>query len=444
MVKKRLISIITALMLLLTLIPVAAFAQETVTLNAISNIVPGGSVEISGATTLGEVTIKVIRPNNTILYIDVVTASNGAYTNTFKMPADAATGTYNVVVGQGNVATGTFTVQYRRSGGGGGTTHPAVTSTTGSATVNPAGGGNISLGSDVSVNIPAGALNGTTGVDVVIQKLINPPASPSGFMVLGQVFEFKVGGAGSYTFNKPVKLTFTFDPTKVPAGTTPTVYYYDLTASQWVSIGGTVSGNTITVTVDHFTLYAVMAKEKEKVPAAITFPDIANHWAKQNIEKLVALGIIKGYSNGTFKPDNSITRAEFATVLARSMGWQENTEAAKFTDSIPAWAKGFIGVMVGKGVVKGYEDNTFRPDKTINRAEMAVMIVRAMSVKPSTTAPSFADSADIPAWARGYISAAADQGIIKGYSGNILAPGDNSTRAETAVMLVRMMNKLGI
>jgi len=112
MVKKRLLSIITILILLLTFIPVAAFAQETVTLNAISSTAPGDSVSISGTTTLGEVTIKVIRPNNTILYVDVASANNGTYTNTFKMPADAVTGEYTVVVGQGNVvATRTFTVQ---------------------------------------------------------------------------------------------------------------------------------------------------------------------------------------------------------------------------------------------------------------------------------------------------------------------------------------------
>jgi hypothetical protein len=112
MVKKRLLSIITILVLLITFIPVAAFAQETVTLNAISNKIPGDSVTISGTTTLGEVTIKVIRPDNTILYVDVAAASNGAYTKTFKLPGGAVTGTYTVVVGQGNVvATGTFTVQ---------------------------------------------------------------------------------------------------------------------------------------------------------------------------------------------------------------------------------------------------------------------------------------------------------------------------------------------
>lgn len=102
-----------------------------------------------------------------------------------------------------------------------------VTSTTGEAVVNPAVGGNVGLGSEVSVNIPADALSGTAGVNVAIQKVSDPPAAPAGFKLLGLVFEFTVGDSTGYKFNQPVTLAFSFDPTALPQGVSPSVYYYE-------------------------------------------------------------------------------------------------------------------------------------------------------------------------------------------------------------------------
>jgi len=127
-----------------------------------------------------------------------------------------------------------------------------VTSTTGSATVDPAYGGAVSLGSAAGVNIPANALKGSTPVTVAVTGVSSPPAPPSGFEVLGNVYDFTVDG-GSYTFNGNVTLTFTF----TPSGQTQAVYYYDGTS--WQNLGGNVSGDTITVTVDHFTEFAVIS-----------------------------------------------------------------------------------------------------------------------------------------------------------------------------------------
>jgi hypothetical protein len=130
---------------------------------------------------------------------------------------------------------------------------------TGSATIDPGAGGTISLPSgQASVSIPAGALQGTTGLTVTITQV--SATAPPGFKFLGTVYQFTVGGLDSYTFNIPVTLTFSFNPSRVPSGVTPAIYYYDDTTGQWVNIGGTVNwtNDTITVTVDHFTNYAVM------------------------------------------------------------------------------------------------------------------------------------------------------------------------------------------
>jgi hypothetical protein len=150
-----------------------------------------------------------------------------------------------------------------------------VTSTSGEAVVNPSVGGNVGLGSEVSVNIPADALSGTAGVNVAIQKVSDPPAAPAGFKLLGSVFKFTVGDSTDYKFNQPVTLTFSFDPTALPQGVSPSVYYYDETSLKWVELGGTISGNTITVSVDHFTRFAMFVREVAPLPVpAQVFSDV--------------------------------------------------------------------------------------------------------------------------------------------------------------------------
>jgi hypothetical protein len=92
----------------------------------------------------------------------------------------------------------------------------------------------------------------------------------------------------------------------------PCINYYDEQLRRWVNLDGEVSGHTVTVQVDHFTKFALIGKIK------LSLTDIAGHWAESNIKKLVSLGAISGYPDGTFRPNNNITRAEFVTVLVKA------------------------------------------------------------------------------------------------------------------------------
>ncbi len=149
-------------------------------------------------------------------------------------------------------------------GGGGGSSPPAIISASGSAFINAGAGGMVGLGAEATVKIPAYALKGNGEVKIELSRIDTPPAIPSGFMVLGATYEFKVGDNDSYQFDKAVTLTFTFDPDKVPPGQTPAVNYYDQNQGKWVNLGGTISGNTISIDVSHFTKFAVMIKEAAK------------------------------------------------------------------------------------------------------------------------------------------------------------------------------------
>ncbi|MGQ9533507.1 MAG: S-layer homology domain-containing protein, partial [Desulfotomaculales bacterium] len=184
--------------------------------------------------------------------------------------------------------------------------------------------------------------------------------------------------------------------------------------------------------------------EQPKPP--VQFKDLSGHWAEDVVLKLAARGVISGYPDGTFKPDNNVTRAEFAKMLAAALDLAPDAGAAAgFADTaaIPAWAKGYVGAAVRAGLIRGYEDNTFRADRQITRAELAVMVARALKATEKAQL-GFKDATDIPSWAADGIAQAVAKGIIKGYEDNTFRPANPATRAETAAMTLRLLNALGV
>ncbi|MFS0840363.1 FG-GAP-like repeat-containing protein [Paenibacillus sp. 1P03SA] len=140
------------------------------------------------------------------------------------------------------------------------------------------------------------------------------------------------------------------------------------------------------------------------------------------------------------------TPAATAARIARESA--TNTEPLSFADegAISAWAAGAVAEVSAKGIVSGYEDGTFRPGASVTRAELAVMLAKAVNGSAAGAGENvaFADEADIPAWARPYVQAAAERGLIDGRGGNRFAPNDQATRAEAAVLLVRLAKQLGV
>ncbi|MGE5702595.1 MAG: S-layer homology domain-containing protein [Clostridia bacterium] len=126
---------------------------------------------------------------------------------------------------------------------------------------------------------------------------------------------------------------------------------------------------------------------------ALPFSDIANNSEKAAILKLNYAGVLKGYTDGTFKPDKEVTRAEFAKIAVLAMGYTE--EQAKLVQGetifkdLPAnhWASGYINLAVSQGIIKGYPDGTFKPNNTVKVAEALTVYVQGLkiNVKPSAT-----------------------------------------------------------
>jgi len=122
---------------------------------------------------------------------------------------------------------------------------------------------------------------------------------------------------------------------------------------------------------------------------------------------------------------------------------EENPQSPSFID-VPklSWAYGAVEAAARAGLVKGSEGK-FRPHDPITRQEMAVMLVRALDkgVDVSNTLPAFADDVKIAPWARGHVAAALNQDLIKGYPDNTFRPQKNAVRAEAVVMACRFINQ---
>lgn len=179
--------------------------------------------------------------------------------------------------------------------------------------------------------------------------------------------------------------------------------------------------------------------------AVVKFTDISGHWAEQQILSAAELGFVSGYTNGMFKPNNNVTRAEFAAMLVRALKLPApaDTELGfKDAAEIAEWAKPYIGSAVEAKVISGYSDATFRPNRQISRAEMVAMIVRASEEALGDAGKtSFADDQDIAAWAKPYVNSAAAAGFIKGKGNNRFEPNAQATRAEAVTVLMNVLNK---
>ncbi|MFC4599835.1 immunoglobulin-like domain-containing protein [Cohnella hongkongensis] len=185
-----------------------------------------------------------------------------------------------------------------------------------------------------------------------------------------------------------------------------------------------------------------------------TFRDLQEHWARDEIEQLANKRIVAGRETGAFAPSDPVTRAEFAALLVRGLGLPQREGTSTFSDVAAAsWYAEAVGTASEAGLVHGYEDGTFRPQERITREQMAVMIARAIAYAGQATGgagdeasfrrDAFADRAEIAEWAKEEVAQLAAAGIIQGLTTTEFAPQSDTSRAQSAVILKRMLLYLG-
>ncbi|OMF31808.1 hypothetical protein BK133_15525 [Paenibacillus sp. FSL H8-0548] len=186
------------------------------------------------------------------------------------------------------------------------------------------------------------------------------------------------------------------------------------------------------------------APEEQQEQPPIVFKDVpAGHWAESAIKQAASLNIIKGHPDNFFKPNSPATRAEFMVMLSNAFKWDNEKAPLAFNDSdqIGTWATDAIAQGIQLGIISGYPDASFRPNQKLTRSEMIVLLARALELTINDIEhTSFADDASIPSWSKGAVEALRELGIINGRENNNFASNETATRAEALVIIMRVLN----
>ncbi|MBR5448189.1 MAG: family 43 glycosylhydrolase [Clostridia bacterium] len=184
----------------------------------------------------------------------------------------------------------------------------------------------------------------------------------------------------------------------------------------------------------------------------LPFTDVPEEaWYYDTVVDAYEAGVMTGTTTTTFAPMKTMTRSEFVTLLYRITGVTETgfgKELSKFDDGVTDdWYSEAMGWGVKRGLIKGMDDNTVRPTKTITRAELAVMMVRYLEYRgitlPETAEPTkFTDDGKIADWCREQIYLCQSWGIFKGDAVGNFNPSNEASRAEGATIILRLLGSV--
>lgn len=187
----------------------------------------------------------------------------------------------------------------------------------------------------------------------------------------------------------------------------------------------------------------------------VPFSDIQGHWAAAKIADMSSRMIVKGTDNQKFDPQTVMTRAEFAAMLTRALGLPEGETTAPSKDVRASdWYSGAISAVRAYGIMEGLANGTFEPNEKITRQEAIATMIRAQRMikeasleahqtEGQVDLSAYTDSAEISDWARAAMRTAIYEGLVKGY-GNELRPQNLLSRAETTVLVYRMLQQSGL
>ncbi|WP_430883951.1 S-layer homology domain-containing protein [Fusibacter sp. JL216-2] len=243
------------------------------------------------------------------------------------------------------------------------------------------------------------------------------------------------------TLKSMATVTMKVDGEKVLSPETLIVYRFDIQNSVWEPVGGFYNPETETI--------AFKTKELGKFVAmsvSASFADAPQEpWKKNAIETLASRKVISGYMDGSFRPEKEITRAEFAAILCNAVEAYETNTSLSFTDVDGQWYEDVLKMAVTNGFMSGY-NGQMRPNDSINREQMAVMVMNAFDSlsdkNVENISMNFKDSNEMSAWALQAIAKAHALGILEDMATENYTPKQNSTRAEAAVMVYRLLKAI--
>ncbi|MGF7033396.1 hypothetical protein J2T17_004344 [Paenibacillus mucilaginosus] len=234
----------------------------------------------------------------------------------------------------------------------------------------------------------------------------------------------------------------------IPAGQSAkskNVYVQDPSTGEWVLVKSTtVQGNKVVV-VDVGT--KVMVGDR-----LIDFSDLNGHWAEESITFLAHKEVLQGYDDQSFKPDSNVSRAEFTVMIVNALQAKMDREVKEFNDiDKHSWYRKAVLSGRAHDLVRGITEELFAPNEVITREQMVAVLVRTSKylnvsdgVRQNTDQilSQFHDEAQISSWAKSEVAKGVDLGIVEGYEGDVFLAQKNGTRAEAAVLIDRLLQKV--
>ncbi len=287
-------------------------------------------------------------------------------------------------------------------------------------------------------------------------QVVENAAQDGGFTLMIPAVDYTITCTyGGQTVTVNTFSTYVERTVAIPNGVDPE----KITTGFEVDPDGTVHHVPTRVTVIDGKYYAVISSLTNSTYSVVwnpvEFADVANHWAKDAVNDMGSRMIVTGVGSGNYTPDRSMTRAEFAAIMVRALGLEPGTGESGFGDvSSAEWYCGYIKTAALYGIIKGYSDGTFGPNDAITREQAMTMIARAMALTGPDSGltdnmsdallSAYTDSSAISAYARDSIAACLKISIATGTSTATLSPKADITRAEVAVMVQRLLQKSGL
>lgn len=296
---------------------------------------------------------------------------------------------------------------------------------------------------EVALFIPPGALK--NNVVITVKKIDATGAgdapgakAPVNYRMVSPAYSF---GPDGTKFETPVTLAL---KVALPPLTRPenlSLAWYDRAGKKWMAIPAVMdlSKGLVLAKVNHFSEYAVLAREERKTFADVN-PD-KHGWARDAVEILAGAGVIAGVDGKNYQPDRAITRAEMARILVQALELPKEEGGTTFGD-VPEsrWYTAYVAAASKAGLLKGYEDGSFCPERNISREELAAVLARVLKLKdPSGPGVVYTDSSEVSDWARNSVAAAFAAGLVSGYPDGTFKPKRDVTRAECAAMVYRAL-----
>lgn len=225
------------------------------------------------------------------------------------------------------------------------------------------------------------------------------------------------------------------------------LYHYNTTKKQMLfeTAAQVDSSGNVALKFTHASEYAIVLDESSH---ELPFTDTAKGaWYQGAVEYVYRNSIMTGTSATSFEPNALLSRAMVAQILYNLEGQPTVEGESTFADASGHWAVNAIAWAQQTGVVNGYEDNTFRPNRAVSREELAQMLYNYAKVKgydltASGDLTAFPDGSKVSSWAQAAMKWATGLGVINGYEDNTLRPGGSTTRAEAASMILGMATTL--